>query len=47
MKKSEGLGDTIEQLTVNTGIKKVFGDCKPCEKRRKKLNKMFPYKNKK
>jgi len=46
-KKSKGLGDTIEKITKATGIKKVvdllFDDC-GCDKRKEKLNKMFPYK---
>lgn len=51
--KSQGLGDTIEWITTNTGIKYVVkklsknldenGNCTPCEARRKKLNEMFPY----
>tara|TARA_Y100000401_G_scaffold37506_1_gene28148 strand:+ start:1014 stop:1163 length:150 start_codon:yes stop_codon:yes gene_type:complete len=49
MKKSKGLGDTIWKITEKTGIKKVVEkiskDC-GCEKRRDKLNKKFPYKNK-
>jgi len=54
---SKGLGDTVEKLTTVTGIKfvadsfaKMNGDsprCTPCEERRKKLNEMFPYKEKK
>jgi hypothetical protein len=57
MKKSKGLGDTIEHFTQATGVKSftqiltrhgVFGknkDC-GCNKRKEKLNKAFPYKNK-
>ena len=49
--KSKGLGDTIEKITKATGIKKVVDkvsevtnkDC-GCNKRKEKLNKMFPYK---
>ena len=50
--KSKGLGDSIEKFTIATGIKsfaemtmKVVGkkDC-GCNKRKEKLNKMFPYK---
>ena len=53
--KSRGLGDTIEKITTLTGVKSfsqvlvrngVFGpkkDC-GCNKRKEKLNKMFPYK---
>ena len=51
---SKGLGDTIEKITTATGIKKVVkkiygegdNEC-GCKKRKEKLNKMFPYKNKK
>ena len=50
-KKSKGLGDSIEKFTKATGIKKVVDkvsevtgkDC-GCNKRKEKLNKMFPYK---
>lgn len=55
--KAQGLGDTIEWITTNTGIKYVVkklssnlneqGECTPCEERRKKLNQMFPYNNNK
>ena len=57
MKKAKGLGDTIEHFTQATGIKsftQVLGrtgilgknkDC-GCNKRKDKLNKAFPYKNK-
>ena len=53
MKKSKGLGDSIEKITKATGIKKVVEtinkttkkDC-GCNKRKEKLNKAFPYKNK-
>jgi len=48
---SEGLGDTIEKITIATGIKKAVEQIsktlkKPCgcDKRKEKLNKMFPYK---
>ena len=46
--KSKGLGDTIEKITTATGIKKfvhkvVGKDC-GCNKRKKTLNKVFPYK---
>ena len=49
--QSKGLGDTVEKFTRATGIKKavdavskaVGKDC-GCNKRRDKLNKMFPYK---
>ena len=46
-KKAEGLGDTIEQITEATGIKKVvkalFGDDCGCDQRKEMLNKLFPY----
>jgi len=50
-KKSKGLGDTIEQITEATGIKKVVDaiseatgiDC-GCGERKELLNKLFPYK---
>jgi hypothetical protein len=53
-KKSKGLGDTIEKITTATGIKAVVnkiseatgGDC-GCEARKKKLNELVPYENKK
>ena len=50
--KSRGLGDTINKFTQATGIHnlaqmgaKAMGkkDC-GCNKRKEKLNKMFPYK---
>tara|TARA_Y100001951_G_C11125671_1_gene175341 strand:+ start:87 stop:248 length:162 start_codon:yes stop_codon:yes gene_type:complete len=50
--KSKGLGDSIERLTTVTGIKSFANmaartvgkkDC-GCNKRRKWLNKQFPYK---
>lgn len=49
-KKAEGLGDTIEQITTATGIKKAVDwftdvtgiDC-GCEERKKKLNQIFRY----
>ena len=50
MAKSKGLGDTIEKITTATGIKKAVekvagkGGC-GCNKRKKALNKIFPYKN--
>ena len=51
MKKSKGLGDSIDKITKATGIKKVVDtiskttgkDC-GCEDRRNFLNKRFPYK---
>ena len=50
-KKSKGLGDTIENITKATGIKKVVDaiseatgiDC-GCGERKELLNKIFPYK---
>lgn len=53
VKKSEGFGDTIAKITHAIGadvmaekIAKAMGksDC-GCNKRREKLNQMFPYKN--
>lgn len=49
--KSKGLGDTIEKITIVTGIKYVVDkvaeatgkDC-GCPKRKEALNKMMPYK---
>lgn len=48
--KSKGLGDTIEKMTVATGIKKlaekytqVTGKDCGCNKRKAALNKAFPY----
>jgi len=45
--KSRGLGDTIENFTKATGIKKLAdkipGGC-GCSKRRDLLNKILPYK---
>jgi len=49
--KSKGLGDSIEKVTKATGIKqatdwifdKLGKDC-GCSNRKRKLNKMFPYK---
>jgi hypothetical protein len=50
VKKSRGLGDSIEKFTKATGIKKVVDkvakatgkDC-GCKKRRDSLNRVFPY----
>jgi len=44
----KGLGDSIDKITTVTGIKAVVkkatnGGC-GCERRRKKLNDLFPYK---
>ena len=49
--KSKGLGDTIEKITIATGIKRVVDkisdvtkkDC-GCSKRKETLNQVFPYK---
>lgn len=49
-RKAQGLGDTIQQITEATGIKKavemfseVTGlDC-GCDERKEKLNNLFPY----
>tara|TARA_Y100001938_G_scaffold131919_1_gene189561 strand:+ start:54 stop:230 length:177 start_codon:yes stop_codon:yes gene_type:complete len=52
--QSKGLGDSIDKFTKFTGIKSFANmatraagvkDC-GCNKRRKWLNKQFPYKNK-
>jgi hypothetical protein len=47
VKKSKGLGDTVEKITKATGIKKVvkavFGDDCGCDERKEKLNKAFTY----
>ena len=47
MKKSKGLGDSVEKVLKATGIdkvaKKVLGDDCGCEERKQALNKMFPY----
>ena len=50
---SKGLGDTVEKVTKATGIKKAVDwfsevtgvDC-GCDKRKEKLNELFPYKQK-
>ena len=45
--KAQGLGDTVEQITKATGIDKlvkfIAGEDCNCDKRKEKLNKMFPY----
>tara|TARA_R110000796_G_C14251306_1_gene398642 strand:+ start:91 stop:459 length:369 start_codon:yes stop_codon:yes gene_type:complete len=45
-KESKGLGDQIEKFTEATGIKKLvewaFGEDCGCDKRKEKLNKLFP-----
>jgi len=52
MSRSKGLGDTIEKITSKTGIKSLaeiaskalgYAEC-GCDKRKKWLNKQFPYK---
>ena len=47
----KGFGDTIEEVFKKTGIsyvaKKALGEDCGCDKRKEKLNKMFPYKKKK
>lgn len=49
--KAKGLGDTVEKVFKKTGIDKVakfiLGEDCGCDKRKEKLNKMFPYKKKK
>lgn len=49
-KKAEGLGDQIEKFTEATGIKKLvkwaFGEDCGCDKRKEKLNKLFPKRRK-
>jgi predicted Zn-ribbon and HTH transcriptional regulator len=46
-KKSEGLGDTVAQITKATGIDKlvkfVAGEDCGCDARKEKLNALFPY----
>lgn len=42
-KKSKGVGDTIAKITKAIGFKQCGG----CKKRQKKLNALFPYKQKK
>jgi hypothetical protein len=46
-KKSQGLGDTIAKITKATGIDKavkfIAGEDCGCDKRKKMLNKLFPY----
>jgi len=48
-KKSKGLGDTIQKVSEATGVEKVvkkfFGEDCGCDKRRERLNKMFPYRD--
>lgn len=50
--KSKGLGDTIEKIADKTGLSKISEayskttgrDC-GCNKRKKILNELFPYRN--
>jgi hypothetical protein len=46
--KSKGLGDSIEKITKITGIRTLFNHISKkgcgCDKRKKALNKAFPYK---
>jgi hypothetical protein len=47
-KKQKGLGDTIEAVLTTTGIKQLFeifvdGEDCGCDKRKEKLNELFPY----
>lgn len=47
-KKQKGLGDTVEAVLTTTGIKKLFeifvdGEDCGCDKRKEKLNELFPY----
>jgi hypothetical protein len=46
--KAKGLGDTVEKVLEKTGIAKVakwvLGEDCGCDKRKEKLNKLFPYK---
>lgn len=45
--KAKGLGDTVEQVLEATGVAKiakfVLGEDCGCDKRKEKLNQMFPY----
>ena len=49
--ESRGLGDSIDKITKSLGIKKMVKkiagkkDC-GCNKRKKQLNKLIPYKKK-
>jgi hypothetical protein len=46
-KKSRGIGDDLEKISKATGVEKVvkaiFGEDCGCDKRRDRLNKMFPH----
>lgn len=41
---ADGLGDTIEWITVKTGVKKIVPKNCGCDKRRKWLNEKVPFK---
>jgi len=43
MAKSKGLGDTVEKVIKVTGLQKFKKKDCGCEKRKKALNKAFPY----
>tara|TARA_R100001443_G_scaffold11892_1_gene21387 strand:- start:110 stop:277 length:168 start_codon:yes stop_codon:yes gene_type:complete len=51
MKRSKGLGDTIDKFTTKTGVKKIIKVMNKavgskgcgCEKRKDRLNELFPY----
>lgn len=46
--KSEGLGDDVQKIIAKILYRKSKPKkCSPCERRRKKLNQLFPYKIKK
>lgn len=54
LKKHQGFGDTVEAVTQATGIKaivdagsKAFNKPCGCQERKKTLNDLFPYGNKK
>lgn len=54
LRKHQGFGDTVEAVTQATGIKaivdagsKAFNKPCGCQERKKTLNDMFPYGNKK
>ena len=39
-KQTYGLGDLVEDALKVTGVKKIVDDCKPCEERKRLLNKI-------
>lgn len=43
-KKTYGIGDLVEDITKTTGIKKLVGDCEPCQKRKERLNRLLSFK---